>query len=121
MPPAARVGDTQTCPMVNPGPVPHVGGPILSGEDTVLIEGRPAARVGDPALCTGPGCEAKTGSGSPTVIIGNQKAARLGDTLCHGGKIVSGAATVIIGDAGVSAMSAAHQNAAPFVALDAAE
>lgn len=118
MPPAARVGDTQACPLVDPGPTPHVGGPIVAGEDTVIIEGQPAARVGDPALCTGVGCEAKTGSGSPTVIIGSQKAARLGDTLCHGGVIVSGASTVIIGDAAYGAMSTAHQNAAPFVSMD---
>lgn len=121
MPPAARVGDMQTCPLVNPGPTPHVGGPITSGEDTVLIESRPSARVGDPALCTGVGAKVKTGSGASTVIIGNQKAARLGDTLCHGGKIVSGAATVFIGDEGYSAMSAARDNAAPFVSIDMAE
>jgi len=30
MPPAARIGDMHTCPMVTPGtpPVPHVGGPL---------------------------------------------------------------------------------------------
>ena len=55
MPPAARVGDMHTCPMVNPGPVPHVGGPILPpGCPTVLIGGLPAARVGDMAICVGP-------------------------------------------------------------------
>ena len=55
MPPAARITDMHTCPMVNPGPVPHVGGPILPpGEPTVLIGGMPAARVGDMAICTGP-------------------------------------------------------------------
>ena len=36
------------CPMVKPGGVPHVGGPIMPpGEPTVLIGGMPAARVGD--------------------------------------------------------------------------
>lgn len=29
---AARVGDMHTCPMVLPGPVPHVGGPVLPRE-----------------------------------------------------------------------------------------
>ena len=29
MQPAARVTDMHTCPMVYPGPKPHVGGPIL--------------------------------------------------------------------------------------------
>nr|WP_281255429.1 PAAR domain-containing protein [Cystobacter ferrugineus] len=104
--------------MSDPGPTPHVGGPIVTGENTVLIEGRLASRIGDESLCTGVGAKAKIGSGSPTVIIGGQKAARLGDTLCHGGQIVSGAATVIIGDSGYSAMSAAHDGAAPFVSME---
>jgi len=46
MPPAARVGDMHTCPMVTPGtpPVPHVGGPILPPEyPTVPTGGMPAA------------------------------------------------------------------------------
>ncbi len=54
MPPAARVGDMHTCPMVT-GVVPHVGGPILPpGAPTVLIGGMPAARVGDMCTCVGP-------------------------------------------------------------------
>ena len=53
MPPAARIGDLHTCPMVNPGPVPHVGGPIIVGCPTVLIGGMPAARVGDACVCVG--------------------------------------------------------------------
>ena len=45
MPPAARITDMHTCPMVTPGlpPIPHVGGPILpAGCPTVLIGGLPA-------------------------------------------------------------------------------
>ena len=54
MPGAARVGDSHTCPLVS-GSTPHVGGPILPpGSPTVLIGGLAAARVGDPATCTGP-------------------------------------------------------------------
>ncbi|MBN2007535.1 MAG: PAAR domain-containing protein [Anaerolineae bacterium] len=53
--PAARVGDMHTCPMVDPGPKPHVGGPILPpGSTKVLIGGMPAARVGDMLTCAGP-------------------------------------------------------------------
>jgi uncharacterized Zn-binding protein involved in type VI secretion len=53
--PAARVADMHSCPMVSPGPVPHVGGPILApGDPTVLILGLPAARVTDWATCAGP-------------------------------------------------------------------
>lgn len=96
MPPAARVGDMHTCPMVNPGPVPHVGGPVLpAGCPTVLIGGMPAARVGDMCVCTGPPDTIAAGSG--TVLIGGMPAARIGDSTAHGGVIVAGCPTVIIG------------------------
>ena len=96
MPPAARVTDMHTCPMVNPGPVPHVGGPILPpGAATVLIGGLPAARTGDMATCAGP--PDPIAAGSSTVLIGGMPAARMGDASAHGGVIVSGLATVIIG------------------------
>ena len=108
MPPAARVSDLQSCPLVDPGPTPHVGGPIIEGEPTVLIEGQLAARVGDKAMCTPVGKAPKIGAGSPCVIIGNQRAARLGDTMCHGGVITTGAATVLIGESGESPSSAMH-------------
>lgn len=95
MPPAARITDMHTCPMTT-GTVPHVGGPILpAGEPTVLIEGMPAARVGDMAVCVGPPDTIAVGSG--TVLIGGMPAARLGDTTAHGGTIVAGAPTVLIG------------------------
>jgi uncharacterized Zn-binding protein involved in type VI secretion len=94
--PAARVGDMHVCPMVNPGPVPHVGGPIMPpGEPTVLIAGMPAARVGDMAICTGP--PDSIVAGSATVFIGGMPAARLGDSTAHGGTILAGAPTVLIG------------------------
>ena len=55
MPPAARLGDMHTCPLVNPGPVPHVGGPVTGPcAMNVLIGGQPAAKVGDILICTGP-------------------------------------------------------------------
>lgn len=93
--PAARVGDMHVCPMVT-GVVPHVGGPILpAGEPTVLIGGMPAARVGDMATCVGPPDTIVAGSG--TVLIGGMPAARLGDSTAHGGTIVLGEFTVLIG------------------------
>jgi uncharacterized Zn-binding protein involved in type VI secretion len=95
MPPAARVGDMHACPMVS-GVVPHVGGPILPpGCPTVLIGFMPAARVGDLAVCAGgPDVIAL---GSMTVLIGGQPAARMGDMTVHGGVIVAGEMTVMIG------------------------
>jgi len=93
---AARITDMHTCPMVNPGGVPHVGGPVLPpGDPTVLIAGMPAARVGDMATCTGP--PDSIVMGSATVLIGGKPAARMGDLTAHGGTIVAGCPTVIIG------------------------
>lgn len=93
--PAARITDMHVCPMVT-GVVPHVGGPILpAGEPTVLIGGMPAARVGDMATCVGPPDSIILGSTS--VLIGGMPAARMGDTTAHGGTIVAGLPTVLIG------------------------
>lgn len=93
--PAARITDMHVCPMVT-ALVPHVGGPILpAGEPTVLIGGLPAARVGDMATCVGPPDTIIMGSG--TVLIGGMPAARLGDSTAHGGTIILGEFTVLIG------------------------
>lgn len=95
MPPAARLTDMQTCPMVT-GIVPHVGGPIIGpGVPTVLIAGMPAAVVGDNCTCVGPPATIVKGSG--TVLIGGKPAARMGDSTSHGGTIVLGAPNVLIG------------------------
>ena len=93
--PAARITDMHVCPMVT-GVVPHVGGPVLpAGEPTVLIGGLPAARVGDMATCVGP--PDTIIMGSTTVLIGGMPAARMGDSTAHGGTIVLGEFTVLIG------------------------
>ncbi|WBY09529.1 PAAR domain-containing protein [Sphingomonas sp. 7/4-4] len=86
------------CPMVTPGvpPIPHVGGPISGpGAPTVLIGNLPAARVGDMAVCVGP--PDSIVKGSATVLIAGMPAARIGDTCAHGGSIVLGLPTVLIG------------------------
>lgn len=98
MPPAARLTDMHTCPMQTPGtpPIPHVGGPITGpGMPTVMIEKKPAAVMGDMCVCVGP--PDSIVKGSATVMIGGKPAARVGDTTAHGGSIVLGAMTVIIG------------------------
>ena len=93
--PAARVGDMHACPMVT-GVVPHVGGPALPpGGLPVLIGGMPAMRVGDMCTCVGP--PDVIALGSFTVLIGGMPAARLGDLTVHGGTIVVGCPTVLIG------------------------
>lgn len=96
MPPAARLTDMHTCPMVNPGGAPHVGGPVIGpGVATVLLGGMPAAVVGDNAVCSGP--PDVIAQGSATVLIGGMPAARVGDATAHGGIIAAGLATVMIG------------------------
>src|SRR5215218_2774494 len=93
--PAARISDMHTCPMFT-GPVPHVGGPILPpGAPTVLVVSLPAARLSDQCTCVGPPDVIVKGSG--TVLICKLPAARLGDNTAHGGVIVLGAPTVLIG------------------------
>ena len=92
--PSARIGDQHVCPMVT-ALVPHVGGPIAIGAPTVLVAGMPAARVGDMCVCVGP--PDSIAKGSATVLIAGRPAARIGDTTVHGGTIVAGAPTVLIG------------------------
>lgn len=93
--PSARLADMHICPMVAPGPCPHVGGPIAAASSNVIIGGMPAARVGDKAICC---CPPDTiAAGSSSVLINGKPAARLGDSTAHGGKIIVGCPTVLIG------------------------
>lgn len=95
---AARITDMHSCPMQTPGlpPIPHVGGPIIGpGVPTVLIGGLPAAVMGDICTCVGP--PDTIIKGSATVLVSGKPAARQGDTCAHGGAIVLGHPTVIIG------------------------
>ena len=95
MPPASRVTDNHVCPAVTVL-VPHVGGPIIPPCcPTVLIGFLPAARVTDMLVCVGP--PDVIVKGSATVLIGFLPAARIGDQTAHGGVIVMGEPTVIIG------------------------
>ncbi|WDE14348.1 PAAR domain-containing protein [Thalassomonas haliotis] len=96
--PAARITDMHVCPMQTPAvpPIPHVGGPIIGpGAPTVLIGGMPAAVVGDSVTCVG--TPDSLVMGSTTVLLGGKPAIRMGDTSAHGGSIVAGMPTVLIG------------------------
>jgi uncharacterized Zn-binding protein involved in type VI secretion len=78
------------------GVVPHVGGPIIGpGAPTVMIGKMPAAVMGDSVTCVGP--PDTIAKGSATVMIGGKPAARMGDLTAHGGSIILGCPTVIIG------------------------
>ena len=93
--PAARLTDMHVCPMVT-GIIPHVGGPISGpGCPTVLIGSMPAARVGDMLVCVGP--PDVIAMGSFTVLIGSQPAAQMGSLTAHGGSVILGCPTVLVG------------------------
>jgi uncharacterized Zn-binding protein involved in type VI secretion len=96
--PAARLTDMHVCPMVTPAvpPIPHVGGPVVGpGVPTVLTMALPQAVIGDMCVCVGP--PDVIAMGSVTVLVSGRPAARMGDMTAHGGSIVVGAPTVLIG------------------------
>lgn len=89
--PVVLKGHMHVCPMIEPGPKPHVGGPVSRvSQHFVTVDGVPIATVSDETLCTGkPGTAAIT-SGSAMAKISGQAVARLGDACEHGGKLVQG-------------------------------
>ena len=95
--PAARMTDMHMCPMMTPGPVPipHVGGPNMPMPATVLIGNLPAATLGQPSACAGPPDSIVKGSSS--VLVGGKPLARMTDTTMHGGLLMLGFPTVLVG------------------------
>jgi len=96
-PPASRITDMHLCPMATPGlpPIPHVGGPVITGAPTVLTGGLPQARISDQCICVGP--PDLIVSGSTSVLVCQLPAARIGDMCAHGGVLITGYPTVLIG------------------------
>ncbi len=93
--PIALLGHHHICPKVDPGPKPHIGGPIVKTQTLVKVNGIPVAVKGDKALCVTGGLDTiKTGSS--VVKINGKPVARMGDTTSHGGKIVQGHPTIKI-------------------------
>ncbi len=105
MPGQGRLGDKAQCPSDGHGCVActhPVVGPAVGGSPDVLVNGKPALRVGDPGVhsaCCGPNkWNAKMGSG--TVLINGKKAHRLQDMTQHCGgvgKLIEGSGDVITG------------------------
>jgi len=95
--PAARITDTHVCPMVT-GLVPHVGGPVSLGSPNVFTGKLPQARVGDMLVCVGP--PDVIAMGSTGVFVNGRPAARMFDQTAHGGVIMGGLPTVLIGEKG---------------------
>ena len=93
--PASRLTDMHVCPMFT-GPVPHVGGPVIGpGAPTVLIGMLPAARVGDMCVCVGP--PDPIIMGAVKVLIMNMPAAHITSNTAHGGIVMLGCITVLVG------------------------
>jgi uncharacterized Zn-binding protein involved in type VI secretion len=93
--PAARVSDMHTCPMLG-GAVPHVGGAVLTAPaPEVLASGLPLAGAGSQIGCVG--ALTVVASGSATVLVAGRPVARMGDVTAHGGVLVGGAPTVLVG------------------------
>jgi uncharacterized Zn-binding protein involved in type VI secretion len=67
MPAWRATADFHACPLVT-GTVPHVGGTVLIGSTTVLINNLPAVRQGDMITENGP--PNTIAMGCPTVLIG---------------------------------------------------
>lgn len=92
--PSARVADNHVCPMLT-GLTPHVGGPVVTPVPTVLIGKMPAVTATAMVVCVGP--PDTIVKGSATVLTGKKPQARLGDTCSHGGTIIMGCPTVLVG------------------------
>lgn len=110
--PIATLTCMTVCPMCS-GTVPHIGGPIAGpGQPTVLINGIPAAVLGDICTCVGP--PATIVQGEPTVLINGTPVATLGSMTSHGGSVMQGDATVMISSAKPTAKATMPIKKIPF-------
>ena len=90
--PVALKGHMHVCPKIDPGPKPHVGGPVTdAGQSFVTVDGVPIATVGGKALCSGALTSAGITGGSSVATINGKKIARIGDSCEHGGNLIQGA------------------------------
>lgn len=105
MPGLGRLGDKSHAPVDMHGckPCPHsVTGPAVSGSADVLVNNKPALRLGDSGVhstCCGPNTW-KSVAGSATVLINGKPAHRLGDATQHcggPGKLIEGSSDVLVG------------------------
>ena len=91
MPAAARLRDPTSHP-----------GLVAQGSPNVLIEGMPAARLGDKHVCllpplAGPHPPSMMAKGSATVWINGKPAVRQMDPSGCGAQVLAGALTVLVG------------------------
>jgi uncharacterized Zn-binding protein involved in type VI secretion len=95
---AARKGDATSCPKDQP--VEHKGGKISAGSSNIMINGKPAARVGDAISDCEDGSDDAITEGSGCVTFNGKPAAFLGNATDHGGEITKGSGNVFIGASG---------------------
>lgn len=89
--PIALAGHMHVCPKIDPGPKPHIGGPVAqAGQSLVKFNGIPVAVEDGQCTCTGmPGAD-KMVKGSSLVKINGKGVMRVGDSTAHGGKLTMG-------------------------------
>ncbi|WP_081954866.1 PAAR domain-containing protein [Cellulophaga sp. E6(2014)] len=110
--PIATIGNMHVCPMCT-GTTPHVGGPIVGpGTPNILINGKPAALMGDTCVCVGP--PDVIAQGAPNVMFNGVPVACIGDMTAHGGAITVGEPNVIIGSAAPTPSITMAVNKIPF-------
>lgn len=86
--PVALIGHYHMCPMTVPHT--HVGGPVVTGQVPVRVNGIPVAVIGDNTVCVGVPCADKITGGSKIARINGRAIARLGDGTSHGGRLTQG-------------------------------
>src|SRR5262245_30527100 len=84
------MSDEFLCPAHGPG--------VISGpcSGNVLVNGKPAARMLDPASCVS-GLQNSITTGSPTVLVNSRLFARALDRDEHGGQLIAGSPNVLVG------------------------
>lgn len=93
--PIALLGHMHVCPKVDPGPKPHIGGPVMdAGQNLVKFNGISVAVEGGQSMCTGMPGPDKMAKGSSLVKINGKGVMRIGDSTAHGGKITMGVPTL---------------------------
>lgn len=92
--PVAVLGSYHSCP-AKTGKDPHEGGPTLATASNITVAGLPIACVGDKLVCLGP--PDTITEGSATVSANGRAIARIGDGTAHGGTILAGNPTVLVG------------------------
>lgn len=88
MQPIALLGHHHSCPY-------HVGGPLITGQVNVTVNGIPVACVTDQMECR---VSIDTiVEGSTMVTINGLAVARLGDPTAHGGQVADGDPLILVG------------------------